>query len=70
MKLVRSYINDLRKTLDDGLLTDRRAFIRSLIKEIIVTKQEVKLIYTIPLLPDGLEEESLGVLPIVRYGRR
>ncbi|MFC1865383.1 recombinase family protein [Chloroflexota bacterium] len=70
MKLVKSYINDLRNTLDDGLLTDRRAFIRSFIKEIIVSKQEVKLIYTIPLLPDGLKEECVGVLPIVRYGGR
>ena len=68
MKLVKSYINDLKSTLDDGLLTDRRAFIRSFIKEIIVAKQEVKLIYTIPLLPEGLKEESVGVLPIVRYG--
>lgn len=68
MKLVKSYINDLRNTLDEGLLTGRRAFIRSFIKEIIVSQQEVKLVYTIPLLPDGLNEESVGVLPIVRHG--
>jgi hypothetical protein len=70
MKLVKSYINDLRKTLDDGLLTDRRAFIRSFIKEIVVFNQEVKLVYSIPLLPDGLREEKVGVLPIVPYGGR
>ena len=70
MKLVKSYINDIRNTLDECLLTDRRAFIRSFIKEIVVLQQEVKLIYTIPLLPDGLKEESVGVLSIVRYGGR
>jgi DNA invertase Pin-like site-specific DNA recombinase len=70
IKLVKSYINELRKTLDDGLLTDRKAFIRSFVKEIIVSKQQVNLIYTIPLLPDGLKEENVGVLPIVRYGGR
>lgn len=70
MKLVKSYVNDLRHTLDEGSLTDRRTFIRSFVKEIVVFREEVKLFYTLPLLPDGLIEESVGVLPIVRYGGR
>ncbi len=70
MKLVKSYVNDLRHTLDEGLLTDRRAFIRSFVKEITVSQQEIRLVYTLPLLPDGLTEERMGVLPIVRYGGR
>jgi len=70
MKLVKDYVIDLRHTLDEGLLIDRRAFIRSFVKEIIVSEQEIRIIYTLPLLPDGLEEESVGVLPIVRYGGR
>ena len=68
--MVKSYVNDLRHTLNEGPLTDRRAFIRSFVKEIIVSEQEIRIIYTLPLLPDGLEEESVGVLPIVRYGGR
>jgi len=70
MKLVKSYVNDLRHTLDEGLLTDRRTFIRSFVKEITVSQQEIRLNYILPLLPDGLIEESVGVLPIVRYGGR
>ncbi len=70
MKLVKSYISDLRHTLDEGLLTDRRAFIRSFVKEIAVSHAEIRLVYTLPLLPDGLTEESVRVLPIVRYGGR
>ncbi len=69
-KLVKSYVNDLRRTLDEGPISDRRAFIRSFVKEIIVSQQEVRLSYTLPLLPDALTEESVGVLPIVRYGGR
>ena len=70
MKLVQSYVNDLRHTLDEGLLTDRRAFIRSFVKEIAVSKQEMRLSYTLPLLPDGLTEESVGVLSFEQYGGR
>ncbi len=68
MKMVKSYVIDLRHTLDEGPLTDRRAFIRSFVKEIAVSQQEMRLNYTLPLLPDGLTEEKVGVLPIVRYG--
>ena len=68
MKMVKSYVIDLRHTLDEGPLSDRRAFIRSFVKEIIVTRQEIQINYTLPLLPDGLTEEKVGVLPIVRYG--
>ena len=70
MEMVKSYVDDLRHTLDEGSLIDRRAFIRSFVKEIIVTQQEIQLNYTLPLLPDGLTEERIGVLPIVRYGGR
>jgi hypothetical protein len=70
MKMVKSYVIDLRHTLDEGPLTDRRAFIRSFIKEIAVTQQEIQLTYTLPLPPDGLTEERVEVLPIVRYGGR
>ncbi len=68
MQMVKSYANDLRDTLDDGSLSDRRAFIRSFVQEITVTKHEIQLNYTLPLLSDGLTEERMGVLPIVRYG--
>ena len=44
--------------------------IKECVKEITVLAQEIKIIYTLPLLPDGLTEESVGVLPIVRYGGR
>ncbi len=70
MQMVKSYGNDLRDTLDDGSLSDRRAFIRSFVQEITVTKHEIQLKYTLPLPPDGLTEERMGVLPIVRYGGR
>ena len=68
LKTVKGYVNDLRDTLDDGPLSDRRAFIRSFVKEIIVTQQEIQLAYTLPLPRDGFTGERVEVLPIVRYG--
>ncbi len=59
LKTVKGYIDDLRNTRDDGPLSDRRAFIRSFILEITVTKHNIQLKYTLPLLPDGLTEERI-----------
>ena len=70
MKLVKSYVNDLRHTLEEGSLADRRAFVKSFVKEIIISGEEARLLYTMPLIPDGSEEENVGVLPMVSYGGR
>jgi hypothetical protein len=42
--------------------------VRSFIKEVKVTGDEVLLTYTIPILPKGVTEERLPVLSIVHYG--
>jgi site-specific DNA recombinase len=70
LSTVKDYASDLRHTLDESPLSERKAFIRSFVENIIVTKEEAQLSYTIPLLPKGLTEERAGVLPIVRYGGR
>ncbi len=70
MAAVRLLFRQDWHTLDEGPLTDRRASIRSFAKEIAVTQQEIQLNYTLPLPPDGLTEERVEVLPIVRYGGR
>jgi site-specific DNA recombinase len=70
LSTVKDYVDDLRQTLDESPLSERRAFIRSFVEDIVVTKKEVQLSYTAPLLPKGLSKEEMGVLPIVRYGGR
>jgi len=70
LSTVRSYVSDLRNTLNESPLSERRAFIRSFVKEIIVNKTEVQLNYTLPLLQKGLAEERLAVPPIVHDGGR
>ncbi len=70
LKVVRHYVNDLRNLLSESPLTERRAFIRSFIKEVKVTGEEALLTYTMPLPPEGITNEKAGVLPTVQYGGR
>ena len=63
-----SYVNDLRNLLNDSSIAERKSFIKSFVKEIVVTGDNVSLRYTIPISKNGLVEENLGVPHIVRYG--
>lgn len=49
-------------------LAEKKSFIRSFIKEIKVTGDEVLLTYTMPLLQKELTEEKVPVLSIVYDG--
>ena len=63
-------ISDLRNLLNESSLAERKSFVRSFVKEVKVTGDEVLLTYTIPMLPKGTTEEKLPVLSIVHYGGR
>ena len=65
---VAEYVVDLRNLLTDSSLTERKSFVRSFVKEVKVTGNEVLLTYTIPMLPKGVTEERLPVLSIVHGG--
>jgi hypothetical protein len=60
--------DDFYNLLKEGLLAERRTFIRSFVKEIRVTDNEAVLTYTMPVLPEKIIIEKDGVLPTVRYG--
>ena len=68
--VVRSYVAGLHIFLAGGELVERRAFIRSFVKEVRVTGDEVVLTYTMPLMPDGSSVDKVGVLPVVQHGGR
>jgi len=70
MKTVAGYVADLRNLLNESSLSERKSFVRSFVKEVKVTGDEVLLTYTIPMLPKGITEEKLPVLSIVQYGGR
>jgi hypothetical protein len=55
---------------DRSPLAERKTFIKSFVKEVKVTGDEVLPTYTLPVLPGNAVEERLPVLSIVRYGGR
>ena len=65
---VAQCVAGLRDLLNESSLAERKAFIRSFVKEVRVTGDEVLVTYTIPMLPRGLAEERLPVLSIGHDG--
>ena len=67
-KTIRRYVEELRELLSNSPLTDRRSFIKSFVKEVKVTGNEVLLTYTVPMPNDGVLQEGITVLDTVRSG--
>ena len=51
---VMKYVEDMRSLLMNSSLVERKAFIKSFVKEIVVSGREAVLRYTLPLPPDRL----------------
>ena len=68
ISIVKSYAKELHKLLEDAEISERKAFLKSFIKEIIVDGGKATIRYKIPL-PDKNEDElALSVLLIDIYG--
>ena len=67
---ITRYVCDMRSLLQESSRAERKAFIKSFVKEIVVTGEEAVLRYTLPLPPEGGEAETLPnqVLASIRYG--
>jgi hypothetical protein len=62
VETVTRCVDDLRGLLEESDLVERKSFIKSFVKEVKVTGDEVVLTYTVPLPPKGISEERVGVL--------
>jgi len=67
---VTRYVEDLRKLISDSPLVERKAFIRSFVRQIEVKGDQALLTYTLPMPPEGITEEKTAVLSTVQYGGR
>jgi len=54
---ISEYVLDLRSLLSKGSLTERKAFIKSFVKEVQVTGKQVILSYSIPVSQKGISRE-------------
>jgi hypothetical protein len=67
LETISNYVADLRGLLKNGTLVERRAFIKSFIKDIEVTGNDAILSYSLPMIPQKIDLEDKRVLPTVRY---
>ena len=66
---VRRYVEDLRETLSQGSIMERKSFVRSFIKRIDLTYPQAEIEYTVPLTPPKAREPlRREVLSIVKNG--
>ena len=54
MNTIAAYAKDMRDFLNESELTERRAFIKSFVKEIVVMPGDALLRYTVPMPDDSL----------------
>lgn len=66
---IKPYIDDLQEMLTEGSIAERRGFIRSFIKTISVDYPQLKLEYSLPILPKTKDRTSTSeVLSAEQYG--
>jgi hypothetical protein len=68
LETISGYVDDLQGLLRNGTLVERKAFIKSLIREVRVTGNEAVLTYSMLVLPEKIIVEKDGVPPSVQYG--
>jgi DNA invertase Pin-like site-specific DNA recombinase len=65
---IAELVIDLRRLLGAGSISERRTFIKSFVKEVRIAGDEAKLTYTLPVLPQGKDDETVPVLDVVHRG--
>jgi site-specific DNA recombinase len=64
VKAVSAYATDLRNILEESEVAQRKTFLRSFVKKIVIDKEKARLYYRLPVPPDGRRMEEVRVLPI------
>ena len=67
---IKNYVDDLRGVLNSASILEQKAFLRSFVKGIDVSKSEVTINYTLPMPPMNDYRETVGVLGFKQNGGR
>lgn len=66
--VVKEYVQDLKKLLEESSIVEQKVFLKSFVDRIEVNDSEARVIYSIPIPPDNVPAETVGVLPFVHNG--
>ena len=67
---IKHYVDDLRVVLNSASVLEQKAFLRSFVKRIDVSKSDVTINYTLPMPPLNDYRETVGVLGFKQNGGR
>ena len=67
---IKNYVDDLRGVLNSASILEQKAFLRSFVKGIDVSKSDVTINYTLPMPPMNDYRETVGVLGFKQNGGR
>ena len=65
---IKRYVDDLRVVLNSASVLEQKAFLRSFVKRIDVSKSDVTINYTLPMPPLNDYRETVGVLGFKQNG--
>jgi hypothetical protein len=65
---MKNYVNDLRGVFQSASILEQKAFLRSFVQKINVSKSDVTINYTLPMPPRDEYAETVGVLGFKRNG--
>jgi site-specific DNA recombinase len=68
LDVVKAYAQDLQSLLEEAGITERKAFLRSFIRRIEVSRDKVTVYYSLPLPQAGSKKGETAVLPIDTLG--
>jgi hypothetical protein len=69
INLIRVHVDDIKQLLSESSIIERRAFLKSFVKNIEVGKEAVTVNYHLPMPPAKSDKDTLGVLPFIMSGR-
>jgi len=69
IEVMRDYVSDLGQLLGSSTVMEQKAFLKTFVDCISVSRSELTIKYTLPMPPSDVDSETMGVLAFVRSGR-
>jgi hypothetical protein len=66
--VVKTYAQSLRELIGSSSVMEKKAFLRSFVQRIDFGDNDVKITYTMPMLPERSPTEDVAVLPFAQDG--